>query len=131
MNSHIVLLVALVIGSGVGSAGAATDPPPCVRGAASAPAADCPHAPMHQQRQGRQHGHARWGANYTPGWMLMTPAERTDFAAKMRGANTYDECQTLMVEHHREIETRAKAANQQLPPMPRRNACAGFSQPKQ
>jgi hypothetical protein len=44
----------------------------------------------------------------TPGYALMTPAERGAHQTKISSLRTYEECRTYMDEHHRMMETRAK-----------------------
>lgn len=45
----------------------------------------------------------------TQGWRLMSPEERIEHQARVRSFRTYEECQTYRVEHHRQMEARAKA----------------------
>lgn len=58
----------------------------------------------------------------TPGWTLMTEAERTEHRQKMWNSKTYDECTATQTEHHKQMEERAKAKNMTLA-KPRYNAC--------
>ncbi len=58
----------------------------------------------------------------TPGWSLMTPEERTAHRDKMLAAKSYEECQAVQEEHHRQMAARAKEQGKTLPG-PRRNAC--------
>lgn len=67
-------------------------------------------------------GRYRFQQDNTPGWTLMTPAERTEFQTKMRAAKTYDECKAIQAEHHAVMEARAKEKGVTLP-APRNNAC--------
>jgi len=71
---------------------------------------------------------ARWGANYTPGWAMMSPQEREQHRAQMLGAKTRDECLALMDAHHKEMVERAKQQGRTLPAKPRRDACAAFKE---
>lgn len=50
-----------------------------------------------------------WHANAsnTPGWQLMTPQERLEHQARMRGFTNYDECRTYQLSHHELMEERA------------------------
>jgi hypothetical protein len=67
-------------------------------------------------------GRYRFQQDNTPGWTLMTPAERTEFQTKMRAAKTYDECKAILAEHHAVMEARAKEKGVTLN-APRYNAC--------
>jgi hypothetical protein len=65
------------------------------------------------------------GAGYTPGWMLMTPAERTEHQARLAATKTYEECAAAMAEHRESMAARAKERGLTLP-TPRRDACAAM-----
>ncbi|MGQ9862792.1 MAG: hypothetical protein ACUVSD_12390 [Thiobacillaceae bacterium] len=67
-------------------------------------------------------GRYRFQQDNTPGWTLMTPAERTEFQTRMRAAKTYDECKAIQAEHHAAVEARAKEKGVTLNG-PRYNAC--------
>lgn len=67
-------------------------------------------------------GRYRFHQDNTPGWTLMTPAERTEFQTKMRAAKTYDECKAIQAEHRAMVEARAKEKGVTLN-VPRYNAC--------
>jgi hypothetical protein len=66
----------------------------------------------------------RYGFNKdnTPGWSLMTPAERTAHSDKMLASKTYDECKAVQAEHHQAMEARAKEKGMTLP-APRQIGC--------
>lgn len=51
-----------------------------------------------------------WGDGITPGWSLMTQAERQQHEQRMRSINSYDECKSYMAQHQREMEERANQA---------------------
>lgn len=51
----------------------------------------------------------------TRGWQFMTPEERIEHQAKIRGFKTYEECRTYQVEHHRLMEERARQRGMALP----------------
>lgn len=72
---------------------------------------------------GRRMG-GRWGADYTPGWSLMTPQERQEHQARMRAMTSHDDCRTYMEQHHRQMSERAKEKGRAMPAQPRRDACA-------
>ena len=66
------------------------------------------------------------GPDYSPGWSLMTPDERSQHQAKMRSMTNYDECKSYMAQQHEQMAARAKAQGAQLPAQPRRDGCAGL-----
>jgi hypothetical protein len=66
------------------------------------------------------------GPDYSPGWSLMTPDERSQHQAKMRSMTNYDECKSYMAQQHEQMAARAKAQGDQLPAQPRRDGCAGL-----
>jgi hypothetical protein len=51
----------------------------------------------------------------TRGWQLMTPAERLDHQARIRGFATLEECRAYQQEHHRQMEARARQRGLPLP----------------
>lgn len=67
-------------------------------------------------------GPYRFQQDNTPGWTLMTPAERTEFQNKMGVAKTYDECKAILAEHRATIATRAQEKGVTVN-VPRREAC--------
>lgn len=67
-------------------------------------------------------GRFAWNQDYTQGWTLMTPDERTVWQMKMRETKTYDECKAIQDEHHKLMETRAQEKGVKLAP-PRQNGC--------
>jgi len=104
-------------GPGAGPRGAGPGP-----GAASAPG---PGGRMGMGPGGRRGPHA--GADYTPGWAMMSPKEREEHRARMQGAKTYDECRALQQQHHDEMAARARERGVTAPlAKPRRDACAGL-----
>lgn len=50
----------------------------------------------------------------TPGYALMTAAERSAHQTKIGSLRTYAECKAYMDEHHRMMETRAKERGTKL-----------------
>lgn len=68
-------------------------------------------------------GRYRFQQDDTPGWTLMTPAERTEFQNRMWSAKTYDECKALRDEHRATLQARAREQGVTLNE-PRRDACA-------
>lgn len=97
---------------------------------ASAPAAS---APVPRQGQGMGPGMGgmggmkggRAGSDDTPGWGLMTRAERQAHRDTMRSMKTETECRDYLAKHH---ETMAARATEKGIPLrgPKRDACAGL-----
>lgn len=52
------------------------------------------------------------------GYELMTDQERSSYQARMRAAKTEQEREVLRLEHHRQMQERAKAQGKTLPEMP-------------
>ncbi len=67
-------------------------------------------------------GRYRFNQDNTPGWTLMTAAERSEFQNKIWAAKTYDECKAIQTEHHAVIAARAQDKGVTLN-VPRQNAC--------
>ena len=63
------------------------------------------------------------GSGNTPGWSLMTPAERTEHHNKMMSFTNYEECIAYLQEHHKLMQERAKAQGTTIPAIPRSNMC--------
>lgn len=70
--------------------------------------------------------HGMAGADYTHGWSMMSPAERSAHQARMQGATTREACQAEMEAHHKLMEERAKAQGGKAMGPPRHDACAGM-----
>lgn len=51
----------------------------------------------------------------TTGWYLMSPEERIEHQARIRGFRTYDDCHAYQVEHHQIMAARAAEKRLQLP----------------
>lgn len=92
-----------------------------------APAASAPGPGMGPgPRGGGPHGMKRppkWGPTNTPGWGLMSPAERDEHRAKMREMKSVDECKAYVEQHHAQMAERAKAQGGKPLPAPRRDPC--------
>jgi hypothetical protein len=71
----------------------------------------------------------RWGADYTPGWSMMSEAERNEHRSRMQSAQTYDDCIAYRDQHHKLMAERAKERGQAMPAQPRHDACAGMKKP--
>ena len=52
------------------------------------------------------------------GYELMTPQERNEYQARMRATKTEQEREALRLEHHKQMQERAKAQGKTLPDMP-------------
>jgi hypothetical protein len=76
--------------------------------------------------QGAGRGAAQWGADFTPGWTLMSQTERNDHRDRMRSMKTYEECHAYQNQHHEQMATRAKERGGAVPSQPRHDACAGL-----
>lgn len=69
---------------------------------------------------------AHWGRDYTPGWSMMSEAERKEHREHMQGFKTYEECKAYMDKHHEDMAARAKERGGKPLSQPRRDACAGL-----
>jgi hypothetical protein len=54
-------------------------------------------------------------AQTTPGWAMMTPEERKAHQEKMFAFKEPAACQSYMAEHHKQMQSRAKAQGKALP----------------
>lgn len=81
--------------------------------ASSAPAPGM--GPMHGWRTDRGN---------TPGWSMMTEAERKAHQDKMRAMTDHAACNAHIEQHHAQMVARAKERGQTMPPMPRHDHCA-------
>ncbi len=70
----------------------------------------------------------RMGRMNTPGWSMMTPAERKEHMEKMQGMKSREECMAYMDEHHKMMEERAKAKGKTVT-MSRHKACDMMMKP--
>lgn len=70
--------------------------------------------------------HGRAGADFTPGWSMMTPAERQEHQTRMRSMTSAADCNAYMTEHRQQMAERAKERGVTMPAHPRRDACAGL-----
>lgn len=57
------------------------------------------------------------------GCMLMTPQERADFRARMHAATTPQQREAIRLEHHKQMQERAKQRGVTLPDMPAAGRC--------
>lgn len=117
-----VLAAAALLVAGIATAQPAGPGPgagPCAAGASAPTGANCPGPTM------RGPG-ARWGQGWTPGWSMMSDAERQQHRDKLATIKTHDECRDYMAKHHDEMVARAKDKGIAMPARPRRDACAGL-----
>lgn len=89
------------------------------------PAASGASAPRMGMGRGMM-GRGRFGPDNTPGWALMSPAERSAHRERMSGLKTEKDCRAYMDEHHRQMQERAKQKGGSVPARPRRDPCAGL-----
>jgi hypothetical protein len=89
------------------------------QGAASAPASA---AGMGMGPGGMQGW--RMNRSNTPGWSLMTRAERQAHHEKMQGMTDHGACMAYMEQHHAQMAERAKQRGRPLPAKPRADPCA-------
>ena len=72
-------------------------------------------------------GHmAQWGTDFTPGWSMMTRAERNEHREHMRSVKTYEECTTYRDQMHDKMAARIKDKGGKPMAEPRRDACSGL-----
>lgn len=102
-------------GSGANQAAGAT-----AQGATAPASAPGPEL---RKRAGRGHA-AWWGSDVTPGWALMTWAERNEHRKRMRSMKTHEECTTYIEQHHTQMAARATEKGRAPLTQPRRDACA-------
>ncbi len=67
-------------------------------------------------------GRYAFNQDNAPGWVLMTPAERTAHRDQMVALKTLDECRAYMTQHHEAMQARAREKGVTLRG-PRINAC--------
>lgn len=98
---------------------------PCANAPASAPCTGTGMGAGMGMGMGKGHG-GMAGADYTHGWSMMTPQERSEHQARMQGMNTAAECRAYRDEHHQQMAERAKKQGGQPLPKPRHDACTGM-----
>jgi hypothetical protein len=69
------------------------------------------------------HRGMRFDDDNTPGWALMTEAERDAHRAAVTAFTDYDPCRTYVQRHHAEMMERARERGQTLSETPQRDAC--------
>jgi hypothetical protein len=69
---------------------------------------------------------ARHGSDYTPGWSMMSKAERDEHRKRLHEMKTYEECRAYLDQHRTQMETRAKEQGRKALAQARRDACAAL-----
>lgn len=67
------------------------------------------------------------GPDFTPGWPMMSRAERDAHRQQMMGATNAEECRRLRDEHLKLMAGRARERGMGNMPIGRRDACAKFA----
>jgi len=119
LSRYAFPLVLLAFAAGAHAQQPTTTRPCSDMAGASAPASGC-------GGPGRSGPHGRWGADNTPGWMMMTAEERQAHKQRMTGMQTYADCKAYMDQHHADMVARAKERGMAMPARPRRDACASL-----
>ncbi|MBT9505591.1 MAG: hypothetical protein IV109_03265 [Rhodoferax sp.] len=120
LGTWVILLPIVLLGGtaaaqpGPGAGADAAAPRPTV--AASAPAG------QRGETKGRRSA-AWWGKDVTPGWAMMSWAERNEHRKKMRAMKSYEECKSYLDQHHELMAARAKDKGNASLMQPRRDAC--------
>lgn len=74
---------------------------------------------------GARHG-GMYGSKYTPGWSMMTDAERAEHRTRMQSFTHKADCQAYVTEHHAQMAERMKQQGAQPLAQPRRDPCANL-----
>ena len=69
----------------------------------------------------------RVGRDYTPGWGMMSGAERDAHRQQMMGATSVEECRRIRDEHLKLMAERARERGMSNMPIGRHDACAKFA----
>jgi hypothetical protein len=69
---------------------------------------------------------ARHGSDYTPGWSMMSKAERDENRKRLQEMKTYEECRAYLDQHRTQMEARAKEQGRKALAQARRDACAAL-----
>ena len=69
---------------------------------------------------------ARAGSDYTPGWSMMSKAERDGHRKRLHEMKTYEECRAYLDQHRTQMEARAKEQGRKALSAPKRDACAAL-----
>lgn len=69
---------------------------------------------------------ARAGSDYTPGWSMMSKAERDEHRKRLHEMKTYEECRAYLEQHRTQMEARAKEQGRKALSAPKRDACTAL-----
>lgn len=100
----------------------------CVLAASLLAGAALAQGPASGPGPGRGPG-SRWGNGVTPGWAMMSEAERNEHRTAMQGMKTYEDCAAYRDKHREQMAARAKEKGRTMPAEPRRDICAGLKKP--
>jgi Spy/CpxP family protein refolding chaperone len=92
---------------------------------AAAPAASAPQPGMGAGMGGGMRG-GHMSRDNTPGWSLMTRAERREHHDKMMSMTDRTACDAYMEQHHARMLERAKDKGRPMPDKPRHDPCAAL-----
>ena len=116
----------LALGASLALAQAGPGPGPGPGPRPQGPAVGAPgQGPGPGQHAGR-FGGAQWGQDFTPGWSLMTEAERNTHRERLRSMTSVEACQAYMAEHREKMAARAQQQGRKALGAARRDACAGL-----
>jgi hypothetical protein len=90
------------------------------------PSASGASGPRAGMGMGMGMGRGRFGPDNTPGWAMMSPAERDAHRQRMGTFKTQQECQAYMDEHRKLMGERARERNRSMPAQPRHDPCTGL-----
>ena len=125
MNTiRLFLAAGLMAAAATASAQPGRGPCAAAAGASGATAADCPASGAGMRGGMGPRAHA--GRDYTPGWPMMSRAERRQHHQQMASLKNHEECKAYMDKHHEAMVARAKERGIAMPAQPRRDACAGL-----
>lgn len=132
MKSHTMVVAALALmGLGVSFATSAQPGPMASAPGASAPGAGAGMGMGMGPGKGAGMGPGArrggmYGPKYTPGWSMMTEAERAEHRTRMQSFTHKADCQAYVAEHHAQMAERIKQQGGQPLAQPRRDPCANL-----
>lgn len=115
MLAKFSLIGALALGCGLAAAQGASAPTPGMGAGPMGPGKGMGGGPMHGWRMTHDN---------TPGWSLMTAAERQAHHDKMMSMTDHAACTAYMAQHQAQMAERAKQRGGAAPARPRHDACA-------
>lgn len=128
MKSHTMVVAALALmGLGVSFAACAQPGPMASAPGASAPGPGMGMGPGKGAGMGPgPRGGGMYGPKSTPGWSMMTEAERAEHRTRMLSFTHKADCQAYVAEHHAQMAERMKQQGGQPLAQPRRDPCANL-----